>query len=698
MLKIKKIMSLFFAFALLTSLIPAAFANDAVVLTKENTFEANDLAPFASQDAFAKSLKTGVMGKGAADSSLFVRKGQGSSRVRISMNEKIPTTSDNSNYQWTYLTYSFNYLIEGNDNVKTWLSDRGTTALSTEIGADKMKAGQWNHVDYVVGFHKRAQNSVNSNYEIFTYLNGELLGTTGGNIFVNGNTYFDCSTNDSLKIQFVDTALNAFNLYIDDIKLVAYSDEYNGRTTADSVVRTPAPVIDKTLANVKNGTVYPYGDLNVTDIAGDGIRIYNNSTFSAEITEGNVSVGNVIVAEKDGVLAYYYVTDIPNNYEVILSENFNNSTLGKLTHPFGGDNKYNFVSGLAGKKSSDYAVNLIKGRTNCAVDCLQFEFNPTANSYLSINLTFMPTESEEFDELRLNTGSGNNFGAPIKYNAFHMNKWNKVQYVIYFDADCNYITKSYVNEKIYEEGKTLRQKSLLNGKIRIGVAGKYIDNATTNVCKTTYIDDINVTEYVGNEPAVGVMPLLKAVDGTKTSGEGSVRQFIIDDKINVSSLSGTNGEAVRAYLYDEQTKILGDEISVIDASKAQIVVVEGENGAITYYYVLPSFLLNASLEDEEGPVKLGDDLFWCKYKYTVNISNNSDNDKHIYMAMGRYNKDGILKDIAFDKGIVSKNTSNFEKTIFIDLTNADDLKPDDYIKVFAWDADFSPYMTAIRTK
>ena len=694
----KTIIALLSVIALVSNFIPAALAA-VPAYEKKNTFETAAYSPFASEDdSLTKILEYGRMGKMADDSSMFVRRAQGGTRVRISVNEKIPVTQDNLNYQWNYLKYSFNYLVEGNNNVKTWLGDKDNKTISSEIGSDKMKAGQWNHIDYVVGFHRRKNGSINSNYEIFTYLNGERIGKTGGDIFIDGSTYFECNTTNPLKIEFVDLSSAGFNLYIDDVKLEAYSDTWDSQTTADSLISIPAPAIDQSLANVKNGTVYPYDELSVTDIT--GARVYSDSTFKTQLTEGTVSVGNVIVAEQDGVIAYYYVTDVPNNYEVILNENFNGGSLGVLKHPYGGNNTYGFAEGLSGKQISDKSVNLKKERTDTPVDCLQFDFIPKANSYLSIDLTFMPTESEQFNELRLNTG-GNNLASPIKYDAFHMNRWNKVRYVIFFDEKRDYTTKSYVNGNIYEQGTTIRRASNLANYVRIGVAGKAgaPNEVNTGICTTTYLDDISVTEYVGTEPGADVMPELRAIDGTKTSGTGAVRKFVVGGNVDVSSLTGTNGEAVRAYSYNEQTKTLGDEITVVDAAASQIVVVEGANGAMTYYYVQPAFSIKTKLTDEND-VEVGKDtLFPNKYTYTLNAVNNGDDNKDIYIAMGRYDKDGNLKNVAFAKDTIVKNTSNFEKQIFIDLTDVTDLdEENDYIVMFAWDANITPYIAPVSTK
>lgn len=694
MLKTKKLISLVSAAVLTASLIPSALAAEAAKV-KENTFTENTFAPFKEVYGIGTALVQGYYGKTANDSSMKARRYGGGEYARITINETIPVTADKKNYEWKYVKYSFNYLVD-NNNVKTYLGDNQSKAISTEIGADKMKAGRWNHVDYVVGFQKRTEQSTNSNYEVFTYLNGGYIGTTGGNIGVNGSTYFDCSGKNALGITFYNSNKNGFNIYLDDVKFEAYTDAYNGKTTADSLISIPAPAIDQSLANVKNGTVYPYGELSVTDIT--GARVYSDSTFKTQLTEGTVSVGNVIVAEQDGVIAYYYVTDVPNNYEVILNENFNGGSLGVLKHPYGGDNEYGFAGGLSGKQISDKSVNLKKGRINTPVDCLQFDFVPKANSYLSIDLTFMPTESEQFNQLRLNTG-GENLASPINYDAFHMNKWNKVRYVIFFDEKRDYTTKSYVNGNIYEQGTTIRRASNLANYVRIGVAGKALSGGNTGICTTTYLDDISVTEYVGTEPAADAMPELKAIEGTKTSISGIVGNFTIDGAIDVSSLTGTKGETVRAYLYDSTTKTLGEQITTVDASTSQMVVVEGANGAISYYFVQPAFSIDGSLLEAGVEFEPEYGLSPVKYTYTLKAVNNGDNDKNIYIAMGRYDKDRNLKNLTFEKGTVLKNTSNFEKQLVIDLTNDDTLdEVNDYLKVFVWDANMTPYKGAFKAQ
>ena len=705
MLKTKKLISLVSAAVLTASLIPSALAAEAAKV-KEDTFTTE--SKFSNFTEIIKGstykLQKGFKGKSEEDGSLFIRLAKGSAYEVISMNEEIPISSDGADYQWTYVKFSYNYLIESNDNVKTYLAgENNSQSISTEITANEMKAGQWNHVDYVVGMKKRAQNSTRFNYEVITYLNGEYIGTTGK---LDGTSHTDGRAvgkeKDSLKIVFrdVDASRIGYNLYLDDVKFEAYTDAYNGKTTADSLIKTPAPTIDISKANVKNGTVYPYAELNVSDIT--DARVYSDSTFKTQLTEGTVSVGNVIVAEQDGVIAYYYVTDVPNNYEVILNENFNGDSLGVLKHPYGkdntGDNTYDFAGGLSGKQISDKSVNLKKGRINTPVDCLQFDFVPKANSYLSIDLTFMPTESEQFNELRLNTG-GNNLASPIKNDAFHMNKWNKVRYVIFFDEKRDYTTKSYVNGNIYEQGLTNRSASNLKNYVRIGVAGKALNEGNTGICTTTYLDDISVTEHVGTEPGADAMPELKAIEGTKTSISGIVGNFTIDGAIDVSSLTGTKGETVRAYLYDSTTKTLGEQITSVDASTSQMIVVEGANGAISYYFVQPAFSIDGSLLEAGVEFEPEYGLSPVKYTYTLKAVNNGDNDKDIYIAMGRYDKDGNLKNLTFEKGTVSKNTSNFEKQLVIDLTDDDTLdEVNDYLKVFVWDANMTPYKGAFKAQ
>ena len=67
--------------------------------------------------------------------------------------------------------------------------------------------------------------------------------------------------------------------------------------------------------------------------------------------------------------------------------------------------------------------------------------------------------------------------------------------------------------------------------------------------------------------------------------------------------------------------------------------------------------------------------------------------------MGRYDKDGNLKNLTFEKGTVLKNTSNFEKQLVIDLTNDDTLdEVNDYLKVFVWDANMTPYKGAFKAQ
>lgn len=702
----KTIIALLSLAVLISSFVPTTFAAD-TTYPKVNTFKTTDFSPFKllTTDLTNQRTVSGFKGKTADDTGFAARRPGGNAYARISMNETIPVNeADNDkNYAWTYMKYSFNYLVEGKDSVITYLSGaegksgqdtNNCTIMSTTVGSDKMKAGQWNHVDYVIGFKRRTSGSVYSNYQVFTYLNGEYIGTTGGDVGSNGYTYFNSTRQDALRIEFYDTTGNGgYNLYLDDIEFMPYTDAYNGRTTADSLIKTPVPTIDTALASVKNGTVYPYGTLNVSDIK--DARVYSNSTFGTQLTDGAVSVGNVIVAEKDGVIAYYPVTDVPNNYEyeVIANENFNSGSLGSLIHTFGAPNGYEVVSGFAGKQASDKVVKLIKERANTPIDCLHFAYTPKANSYLTIDFTFLPASDSEFSSLRVLTGNGSNFAGYLTPDMFNKDRWNNVKYIISFDENCKYRTKSYVNGELKENNGTLRTEENFKGAVRIGTAGN-----DAGLCHNTYLDNIRAVEYIGKEPEADAMPQLKEVEGTKASLSKSTGTFIVDGALNVSALRGTNGEAVRAYSYDEQTRTIGEEIAVVDAATSQIVVVEGANGTISYYFVQPAFSIERSLVDEENStVNKGDELFNCKYTYTVKAINNGDNDKEIYVAMGRYDKDGKLKNFVAAKDTISNNTSNFEKQVSIDLTN-ETLGVDDYIAVFTWDANMKPYTNSFKTK
>ena len=65
--------------------------------------------------------------------------------------------------------------------------------------------------------------------------------------------------------------------------------------------------------------------------------------------------------------------------------------------------------------------------------------------------------------------------------------------------------------------------------------------------------------------------------------------------------------------------------------------------------------------------------------------------------MGRYDKDGKLKNFVAAKDTIAKNISDFEKQVSIDLTN-ETLGVDDYIAVFTWDANMKPYTNSFKTK
>ena len=602
---------------------------------------------------FTHSQVAGVGGKASDDKSVML---------------KSITTTESSSYDGNgylafdytkdnnYFVAEFNYYPVDEKTRNMMIVTNGNAGVTGEY---KAELGKWNKVMFYVD------------------LTGE---TPLAHLFINGvratseegrTTTFDGASKKQIRIgNYGDkTPGNYFTSYIDDIKI------YSADTAPTADRCAPALLAEGEGVSVKGNSVIIKSGTTAADLSTadpmNTVRVYKN--ISCTSTTNTLFDGAVAVVENsaNNALNYYEITLERDESVVYQVNTFNGFTKNPVRA-----NKSEII-GAAGKAADDSSIILTQ---NKAID------NNIYNMYLDIPWgTSTSLDSwdksdytgylvyefnvlnKSIESIRLGTDQNSPVSCDIVPSMLTSGQWNKVSIVLDYSGGEN-TGKSfvYVNGKQagtsiatsdlgaeYKSSNRLKNtlRLLFNGPVTAkDENGEY--PAAPEDCGTVYIDDLCIYESTA-APDVAI----PALDGKYLDENG---RFKLDASIKPSEIE--TEYTVRTYTDSKFTQLVDENAFITDGN---IIVVENENGAISYFIAqawdgttvisdkLPGNKIRANIETVSGFAgKAASDSV-----YKITRTSAEDSSAFIYENWSGSKLNDASKYIVFEANVMAEDNS-----------------------------------------
>jgi len=327
--------------------------------------------------------------------------------------------------------------------------------------------------------------------------------------------------------------------------------------------------------------------------ASDGatIRVYENSSFNTQLTDGDIlSLGNIVVVEKDNKLRYYNVEEVGKRS---VYDKYNQPTWAVANID---TTKTEIESGYLGKDNAD--LSTIYTSTS-GVSNINFNFSGEHYRYVMAKFNFASHDLTGLNYLQVATSS-NVISMSIPKSALKVDEWNNM--VVVIDTQESETT-AYFNGELTSYGQNVSGQFLTSsGKesFRIRLDG------TSPI--TFAVDDFEM--YTSEEfPEIGTKPSLSfCVDNLAFIVENTMVNNIPDDTYNIRvysknfSIQRTGTDVVEH----------GDKIIVENKQNGEFATYTAQVGRISFLTDLngssfgsgTAVVAKAGKEDDDTSLKL----------------------------------------------------------------------------------------------
>lgn len=563
-----------------------------------------------------------------------------------------------------------------------------------------MKLNEWNKVEAIFE-NKTGYDTSSTSLEFLTalYINGIEVSWPGlirkSDKYGAGDDYFP------YRLGFIPISSGTDSVVmLDDFKISLTNDAPYQRHTFTQL--SGSGVIVTEPKRMEHGTISASGTVKLSGLSAEGatVRAYTDNTYASEITgDTALSAGNVVVTEDaDGAIRYYDVTAVseePEFVPLVVDENFNGKSYGKISSIANTIGTASFVGGVAGKAADDYSVKAVKTTTSQTDIYLEYQAIPSNAEYVTVEYNFLPDTN--FENGRIGAKWSNVIGGQFGKTYFNIGRWNNIKYAItnLEPSKSNLGDSCKAKVDVYING--VLAKSFTDASLDLSADGKYqvrfIASAGANDSPMTiYYDDIKINTYK-EMPAISMNVPELAIDQNLGIIDNAAKTVLA---YSVTTIDDIDAGAFNAVAYTDATFTNVNDGEL--AAGNVIVISHADNNMLFYYDVIEgekkfdSISFTYSADGSTFTDALKTDIKNGTYKYTVTATNTMEDNMPVTAIIALYDANGRLVNTAYGSDNIMSGTVGKAVTATLSVTAAAEGMS---IKTFVWDTmdNAKPYET-----